>query len=124
MPSLLAIAQSIKVKNDQDPFFVLCERYPAGYQDDEGNLREFERIPAGELADFQGKSIRDGLMAPPKAPVMPETNDVLGMWHAEMRYFFDLGTLFTVVAGVLNILAIYDAFAGPAIAEPAGDGER
>jgi len=27
---------------------------------------------------------------------------------------WDLGWVFTVVAGVLNILVIYDAFAGPA----------
>lgn len=115
MPSILAIAQSMKVKNDRDPFFVLCERYPADYQDAGGNVREFEKIPADERDQFQGEPIRDGLMAPPKGPVLPEDNDVLGMWHAEMRHFYDLGTLFTVVAGLLNILAVYDAFAGPAI---------
>lgn len=115
MPCLVAVAQSMKVKNDRDPFFVLCERYPADYVDRQGNLREFQRIPADERADFDGKPIRDGLMAPPKGPVEPQHNDVLGMWHSEMRHLYDLGTLFTVVAGILNILAIYDAFAGPAI---------
>jgi hypothetical protein len=30
---------------------------------------------------------------------------------------FDLGTVYTVIAGLLNILAIYDAFAGPVEAE-------
>ncbi len=121
MPSLLAVAQAMKVKNDRDPFFVMCERYPAGYIDRQGDLREFERIPVEEQADFSGQPIKDGFMAPPKEPVIPETNDVLGMWHAEMRHFYDLGTLFTVVAGLLNFLAVYDAFAGPAIhvVEPA-----
>ena len=33
---------------------------------------------------------------------------------------WDLGWVYTVIAGVLNILVIYDAFAGPAFAE----GER
>ena len=119
MPSILAIAQSMKVKNGRDPFFVLCERYPAGYQDANGDLREFEKIPADEAASFDGPVIKDGFMAPPHGPVTPEANDVLGMWHAEMRQFYDLGTLFTVVAGLLNMLAIYDAFAGPAIHENA-----
>lgn len=116
-PALLAIVQSQKVKNDGDPFFVLCERYPAGYVDPEsGKLREFEIIPPAERSSFSGKSIKDGLMAPPKGPVHLQQNDVLGMWHAEMRHFFDLGTLFALVAGVLNYLAVYDAFAGPSIA--------
>ncbi len=125
-PGLLAMIQSQKVKNDRDPFFVLCERYPAGYEDPKsGKLREFEIIPPGERVSFAGKSIKDGLMAPPKGPVVLQRNDVLGMWHAEMRHFFDLGTLFAIVAGVLNYLAIYDAFAGPAIAvRLANDGEN
>ena len=39
--------------------------------------------------------------------------DELAKWHAEAGVFFELGTLFTMVAGLLNVLAIYDAFAGP-----------
>ncbi len=116
-PSFLAMVQSFKVKNDGDPFFVLVERYPAGYTVN-GELREFEIIPRDQVDNFNGKPIKDGLMAPPKGPVYLEDNDVLGMWHSEMRHMFDLGTLFTVVAGILNILAVYDAFAGPAIAKP------
>ncbi len=115
MPSLLALAQSVKVKNDRDPFFVMAERYPRGYKDAKGQLREYELIAANERQNFQERPIRDGFMAPPKEPILKDKNDVLGMWHAEMRYFFDLGTLFTVVAGLLNVLVIYDAFAGPAI---------
>ena len=114
-PAILAVAQSMKVKNNRDPFLVLCERYPAGYEDAENNLREFEMIPADEREAYDGEVIRDGLMAPPKGPVILEQNDVLGMWHAEMRHFYDLGTLYTIVAGLLNLFAIYDAFAGPAI---------
>ncbi len=116
-PSFLAMVQSFKVKNDGDPFFVLVVRYPAGYTVN-GELREFEIIPRDQVDNFNGKPIKDGLMAPPKGPVYLEDNDVLGMWHSEMRHMFDLGTLFTVVAGILNILAVYDAFAGPAIAKP------
>ena len=57
-------------------------------------------------------------MAPPEGPTSLNDNDVLGQWHYEMKHFFEIGTLFTVVAGLLNLLAIYDAFAGPAIMTP------
>ena len=40
------------------------------------------------------------------------------MWHFEMKHMFEIGTLYTVVAGLLNLLAIYDAFCGPAILTP------
>ena len=39
--------------------------------------------------------------------------DELSQWHAKAGVKFEFGTLFTMVAGLLNILAIYDAFAGP-----------
>jgi hypothetical protein len=39
--------------------------------------------------------------------------DELAQWHAEAGVMFEFGTLFTMVAGLLNVLAIYDAFAGP-----------
>ncbi|MDG2384152.1 MAG: hypothetical protein P8N76_20955 [Pirellulaceae bacterium] len=54
-----------------------------------------------------------GLMAPPKQPVLESESDQLADWHNDLRSRFELGTLYTMVAGLLNVLAIYDAFAGP-----------
>ena len=82
-PSFLAVVQSYKVKNGGDPFFVLCERYPAGSLDENFEPREFEIIPASERAQYTGETIKDGLMAPPKGPVFLEKNDVL--WHVACR---------------------------------------
>ena len=45
----------------------------------------------------------------------PNKQDALGRWHLEYKHFFELGTLYTMVAGILNLLAVYDAFCGPAI---------
>lgn len=61
----------------------------------------------------------DRIMAPPLAwnqgiQNMPDELDDL---HKRLHRYFDLGTLFTMVAGLLNVLVIYDAFAGPAWAE-------
>ena len=39
--------------------------------------------------------------------------DQLSMWHHELGRFFELGTLYTVLAGMFNMLIIYDAWAGP-----------
>lgn len=55
-----------------------------------------------------------GLMAPPKPADHFGEVDELAQWHAEYHTLFELGTLYTVIAGLLNVLAMYDAFAGPA----------
>jgi hypothetical protein len=48
------------------------------------------------------------------------TEEELNRLQQEGDKTWDLGWVYTVIAGVLNILVIYDAFAGPAFAE----GER
>ena len=39
--------------------------------------------------------------------------------HYQLGRYFELGTVYTMIAGLLNILAIYDAAAGPVITETA-----
>lgn len=58
-----------------------------------------------------------GLMAPPRSV------SELSRWHYELSARFELGTLYTMVAGLLNVLAICDAFAGP-MPGHAGEGPR
>jgi hypothetical protein len=56
----------------------------------------------------------NGFMAPP--PINPDkrnNRDALSQWHLESSAGFELGTLYTAVAGLLNLLVIMDAFAGP-----------
>jgi hypothetical protein len=67
-----------------------------------------------------------GFMAPPQLD--PDQNaqnppglanePTLSALHKNLNRFFELGTLYTVVAGLLNVLAIYDAWEGPAFPEP------
>jgi hypothetical protein len=59
-----------------------------------------------------------GLMAPPTVagmgtPERPTLNDL----HYTFNRRFELGTLFTMIAGLLNILAVYDAWGGPSLAD-------
>jgi hypothetical protein len=55
----------------------------------------------------------NGFMAPPEQPVREQVEDELADWHRQLKMNFELGTLYTMIAGLLNVLAIYDAFAGP-----------
>jgi len=43
----------------------------------------------------------------------PVSAKVLSDWHLQTSAGFDLGTLYTMVAGLLNLLVIFDACAGP-----------
>jgi hypothetical protein len=47
----------------------------------------------------------------------PKTNNAV---HTNVGRNIELGWVFTVIAGVLNILVIYDALAGPAFLAPLG----
>ena len=52
-------------------------------------------------------------MRPPNPLRGPQEPDELAEWHEDYHGFFELGTLYTMVAGLMNILAIYDAGFGP-----------
>lgn len=41
----------------------------------------------------------------------------LSMWHLHYSSMFDLGTVFTMIAGLLNVLVIFDAWGGPLVPE-------
>jgi hypothetical protein len=56
----------------------------------------------------------NGFMAPPPvSPITGNNREALSKWHLESSAGFELGTLYTSVAGLLNLLVILDAFAGP-----------
>ena len=67
-------------------------------------------------------------MAPPtevRDQIQPgQQPDELSQWHTDTGWRFEMGTLFTMVAGLLNVLAIYDAFAGPVFAKPEEQQDR
>ena len=75
-------------------------------------LLQWHRERRGQLP------VLDGFMAPPVD--VPSNNHVdlapakMADRHVQRNFVFELGTVFTMVAGLLNILAIYDAGCGPA----------
>lgn len=66
----------------------------------------------------------DGFMAPPGNRPVPWKDDSgnmttqpneLAMWTVKYHPYFELGTVYTVIAGLLNVLVICDAAGGPLI---------
>ena len=75
----------------------------------------------------------NGFMAPPRDTVGPAKDDSgseaqqpneLAQWIVEEHPFFELGTVYTVVAGLLNVLVICDAAGGPLIIRPSPDKKK
>lgn len=82
-----------------------------------------------------------GWMAPPKKGPTPTTDDSgnisvqpdeLARWTVDGHPDFEVGTVYTVIAGLLNLLVICDAYGGPLVighgvkkqrGEPTNDGE-
>jgi len=48
-----------------------------------------------------------------RPPYRQFRGDQLSLWQRRLGRWFEFGTLYTMLAGMLNVLAIYDAFAGP-----------
>lgn len=77
-----------------------------------------------ERVDNDKEPLFGGYMAPPRRHVPPARDDSgneaqqpneLAQWIVDEHPFFELGTVYTVVAGLLNVLVICDAAGGPLI---------
>ena len=67
--------------------------------------------------------LANGIMAPPSR-IDAKKIDQLALWHAQYGAMFEIGTLYTMVAGLLNIVVIFDAYAGPVILNYPVSGSR
>ncbi len=121
LPAFPAVIQAVVAKPNQDPLWIMAERYPQvviaedRFRAPVFDQRSFRRIKQGEKPPEGVRSLKDGFMAAPDGNIYLDRNDVLGMWHVELGHFFEIGTVYTLVAGLLNLLAIYDAYVGPVI---------
>ncbi len=88
-------------------------------------------LEAQRAADGR-KPLFGGFMAPPKPVDDPNAGrredalreqPTLNKLHKEFQRYFDIGSAYTMIAGLLNVLAIYDACCGPVIAENRKDEE-
>lgn len=70
-----------------------------------------------------------GVMAPPRNVTSRDDphlvqQDELAQWHEKYHAYFELGTLYTMIAGLLNVLAIYDAYGGPVLMVAESDPQK
>jgi hypothetical protein len=94
----------------------------------------FPTVPLTLLQSKMGdKPLFDGFMAPPAPPIkgddglgppFPPSAITLARINRLLGHYFELGTIYTVIAGLLNILAVYDACCGPVPAEQSGKGDE
>lgn len=78
----------------------------------QGNRMRENTDPRGRTVDSY-RPLWDGFMAPPNRPVLEGEADEVAAWYANRGSGYELGTWFTMIAGLLNLLIIYDAFGGP-----------
>ena len=79
---------------------------------------------------FSAKRLIKKLAARPKLPPRGdfESSDLSGnivkhpdevaKWNHDSADMFEMGTVYTIVAGLLNLLVICDAFGGPLVIHP------
>ncbi len=81
-------------------------------------------IAQARRADAGRPLLMGGIMAPPNRRPTDGNPDELAKWHRDYNSLFDLGTVYTMIAGLLNVLAIYDAMSGPALPEHDSDEKK
>jgi hypothetical protein len=111
----------------------------ASWRDDDKRLAYLCQIGVGLPAlpaIVQAIRVRNGkapwslygvFMAPPRldSDMMHQPGETsLSTLHYKLNRFFELGTVYTMIAGLLNVLAIYDAWGGPVFLSAPGDDSK
>jgi hypothetical protein len=99
LPAMPALIQRARMNSNKDPLF--------GNSLDNWFMRPpYKRSPTGEAF----------ISPDPTSPGHTvEHPDELAKWNYDLDENFEIGTVFTVIAGLLNILAIFDAYGGPLV---------
>ncbi|QDV14510.1 hypothetical protein CA51_44170 [Rosistilla oblonga] len=88
----------------------------------EGNNMRKHTVRGVTTADW--KPYFGELMSPPRRPLQENDADDLASWYAQRGAGYEMGTWYTMIAGLLNVLVIFDAFAGPLAIPISGKSER
>lgn len=72
------------------------------------------------LRTHDGREPFGRFMAPPRLEGFEPPDDRLSLCelHRHLARYFELGTIYTAIAGLLNFLAVFDAWAGPVVGQP------
>ena len=95
LPAMPALVQAIRVRKGDRP------------------LSSFMAPPQPDNAELASQRVRDALRD------QPTLNDL----QERLPRLFEFATVYTMVAGLLNVLAIYDAWGGPVFSEKGEEDE-
>jgi len=96
LPAMPALVQAFRANKGEKP------------------LSQFMAPPCPDSAEEASQSVRNALADQP-------TLDTL---QSKLHRFFEFGTVYTMIAGLLNVLAIYDAWGGPVLGEKGKEEEE
>ncbi len=101
LPALPALVQANRMRNQSRPKAPLWNGFMAPPR------MVHQVVPSGSIdpADAQRLPQTDAYVV----NMRDEQHD----WIEELHGYFELGTVYTMIAGLLNVLAIYDAWGGP-----------
>jgi Family of unknown function (DUF6677) len=102
LPAMPALVQRWRVRDHKAPLF--------------GD--NFERPPYDDKFSGPGMDLRSKDVSNPNKESVVISPDELSKWNYEQGELFDIGSVFTVIAGLLNVLVIFDAYGGPLIIPP------
>lgn len=97
LPALPAIVQRERIKDGKEPL-----------------VADWFMRPPRMQGDFRSKDDSNNVVTHP---------DEAAKWNHDYGDMFELGTVFTVIAGLLNLLVIFDAYGGPLVLHP-HDGQQ
>jgi len=83
---------------------------------------------AQRVRNADGRSVLGDFMRPPRMTQPPPSRDESGnevtspdelaQWNHDLGDMFEMGTVYTVIAGLLNLLVVFDAYGGPLVIPP------
>ncbi len=131
LPALPALVQSVRMGSDspRSPLFGGLEAPPLMPEQIVPVDWALEQVAEGKIdkEDFPelAKQPYPAYVSYLYSPLTRESSPKLGAggdpynqtsdWNFRMGPFFELGTVYTLIAGLLNVLAIYDAWGGPVL---------
>jgi hypothetical protein len=132
LPALPALVQAFRMESDppRAPLFngfmapplLFGQSVPTDWAEQQVAAGEFDRADFPDLSAQPPTKYVNYLYTreePAKTGAGADPVNQLSAWNFKMGAFFELGTVYTLIAGLLNVLAIYDAWGGPVLV-PAG----
>ena len=85
------------------------------YRSRDPNTSAAERAQLEQHEFAQRKTLREWNASQTATLDASDLSDELDLLHKRLHRYFEFGTVYTMVAGLLNVLVIFDAFGGPLI---------